>query len=378
MQPDKRKYAALLARKSPPSPLARDCLLAFVFGGAICTAGEGVRMFWLSRGLDTDDTAAATAITMVFLGALLTCLHLYDKLAKHAGAGTIVPITGFANAIVLACHRVQKRGSYPRPRRKAVRHRRAGSRLRHHRERSLRPCAARAEGRRRRMITHAGKRTLTLENRPYLLSHAAAVGKKEGEGPLGSRFDFVTRNDRMGQKSWELAESELQRTAIDLALRKGSLRHCDLDLILAGDLLNQCIGSFLASMHSDVPYLGQYGACSTMAQGLALGGVLVEAGAAARLAVSASSHFCSAERQYRFPLAYGGQRTPTAQWTATAAGAAVLGAEGGSSVRMTHVLFGKMIELGVKDANNMGAAMAPEDVNLDPYIFRHAERCVLH
>lgn len=209
------------------------------------------------------------------------------------------------------------------------------------------------------MITHAGKRTLTLENRPYLLSHAAAVGKKEGEGPLGSRFDFVTRNDRMGQKSWELAESELQRTAIDLALRKGSLRHCDLDLILAGDLLNQCIGSFLASMHSDVPYLGQYGACSTMAQGLALGGVLVEAGAAARLAVSASSHFCSAERQYRFPLAYGGQRTPTAQWTATAAGAAVLGAEGGSSVRMTHVLFGKMIELGVKDANNMGAAMAP-------------------
>ena len=209
------------------------------------------------------------------------------------------------------------------------------------------------------MIAHAGKRTLALENRPYLLSHAAAVGKKEGEGPLGSRFDFVTRNDRMGQKSWELAESELQRTAIDLALRKGSLRHCDLDLILAGDLLNQCIGSFLASMHSDVPYLGQYGACSTMAQGLALGGVLVEAGAAARLAVSASSHFCSAERQYRFPLAYGGQRTPTAQWTATAAGAAVLGAEGGSSVRMTHVLFGKMIELGVKDANNMGAAMAP-------------------
>ena len=209
------------------------------------------------------------------------------------------------------------------------------------------------------MIAHAGKRTLTLENRPYLLSHAAADGKKEGEGPLGSRFDFVTRNDRMGQKSWELAESELQRTAIDLALRKGSLRHCDLDLILAGDLLNQCIGSFLASMHSDVPYLGQYGACSTMAQGLALGGVLVEAGAAARLAVSASSHFCSAERQYRFPLAYGGQRTPTAQWTATAAGAAVLGAEGGSSVRMTHVLFGKMIELGVKDANNMGAAMAP-------------------
>lgn len=100
MEPDKRKYAALLARKSPPSPLLRDCVMAFLFGGGICTVGEGVRIFWLSRGLDTNDTAAATAITMVFFGALLTCLHLYDKLAKHAGAGTIVPITGFANAIV--------------------------------------------------------------------------------------------------------------------------------------------------------------------------------------------------------------------------------------------------------------------------------------
>ena len=209
------------------------------------------------------------------------------------------------------------------------------------------------------MIKRIGKRTLALENRPYLLGHAAAVGKKEGEGPLGERFDYVAKNDRMGQHSWELAESELQKTAIRLALRKATLPERSLDLILAGDLLNQCIGSFLASMHADVPYLGQYGACSTMAQGLALGGVLVEAGAAARLSVSASSHFCSAERQYRFPLAYGGQRTPTAQWTATAAGAAVLGAEGASDVCLTHVLFGKMVELGVKDANNMGAAMAP-------------------
>ena len=143
-------------------------------------------------------------------------------------------------------------------------------------------------------------------------------------------------------------------------------------MILAGDLLNQCIGSFLASVGSDVPYLGQYGACSTMAQGLALGGCLVEGGAARRLLAAASSHFCSAERQYRFPLAYGGQRTPTAQWTATAAGAAVLSAadpRGGSSgIRVTHALFGRMVEMGVKDANNMGAAMAPEDVILDPYI----------
>lgn len=215
------------------------------------------------------------------------------------------------------------------------------------------------------MIKRIGKRTLALENRPYLLGHAAAVGKKEGEGPLGERFDYVAKNDRMGQRSWELAESELQKTAIRLALRKATLPERSLDLILAGDLLNQCIGSFLASMHANVPYLGQYGACSTMAQDLALGGCLVESGAADRLLAAASSHFCSAERQYRFPLAYGGQRTPTAQWTATAAGAAVLGSEpvpNGAEpcdVRVTHVLFGRMVEMGVTDAANMGAAMAP-------------------
>ena len=209
------------------------------------------------------------------------------------------------------------------------------------------------------MIRRIGQRTLQLENRPFLLAHAAAVGKKEGEGPLGAQFDFVTEDDRMGQKSWKLAESELQKTAIETALNKAGLQKGDLDMILAGDLLNQCIGSFLASMQSDVPYLGQYGACSTMAQGLALGACLVEGGAARRLVASASSHFCSAERQYRFPLAYGGQRTPTAQWTATAAGAAVLGGQGSGHIRITHALFGKMVEMGVKDANNMGAAMAP-------------------
>ena len=222
-----------------------------------------------------------------------------------------------------------------------------------------------------------GRQTVQFSTPPVIRAAASVVGRKEGEGPLRDRFDSVSQDTYFGEKSWEQAESAMLRQCFARVCRKAALAPETLDYVLSGDLLNQCIGSFLASMHSDVPYLGQYGACSTMAQGLALGGVLVEAGAAARLAVSASSHFCSAERQYRFPLAYGGQRTPTAQWTATAAGAAVLGAEGGSSVRMTHVLFGKMIELGVKDANNMGAAMAPEDVNLDPYIFRCAERCVL-
>ena len=209
------------------------------------------------------------------------------------------------------------------------------------------------------MIKRIGKRTLALENRPYLLGHAAAVGKKEGEGPLGERFDYVAKNDRMGQRSWELAESELQKTAIRLALRKATLPERSLDLILAGDLLNQCIGSFLASMHANVPYLGQYGACSTMAQGLALGGCLVESGAADRLLAAASSHFCSAERQYRTPLEYGAKRTPTAQWTATAAGACLLRGPGQGGVQILSATFGRVQDYGVTDINNMGAAMAP-------------------
>ena len=219
--------------------------------------------------------------------------------------------------------------------------------------------------------------------KPSVIAYAAVVGKAENEGPYGGEFDEVVEDNKAGSDTWEQAESLFQQRAVGHVLRKSGLEPDRIDLMIAGDLLNQCIGSFLASMHANVPYLGQYGACSTMAQGLALGGCLVESGAADRLLAAASSHFCSAERQYRFPLAYGGQRTPTAQWTATAAGAAVLGSEpvpNGAEpcdVRVTHVLFGKMVEMGVKDAANMGAAMAPEDVNLDPYIFRCAERCVL-
>lgn len=209
------------------------------------------------------------------------------------------------------------------------------------------------------MIHRIGTRTLCFDKSPSILSHAAAVGKKEGKGPLGTQFDWVTEDDRLGEKSWELAESHLQKSAIDLAVKKAGIQKADLDFILAGDLLNQCIGSSIASVNSGVPYLGLYGACSTMALGLALGACLVESGAARKLLTAASSHFCSAERQYRFPLAYGGQRTPTAQWTATAAGALILSDKSSGRLRVTHACFGRMVEMGVKDANNMGAAMAP-------------------
>lgn len=208
------------------------------------------------------------------------------------------------------------------------------------------------------MAKRQGCRTVSFDHPVYVSAHAAIVGQKEGEGPLQGTFDMVSGDTHFGQKTWELAESRMQRIAIETAAGKAGLNLSDLDFILAGDLLNQCIGSSMASVSSNIPFIGLYGACSTMAEGLAVGACLIDGGAARRLCAAASSHFCAAERQYRFPLAYGGQRTPTAQWTATAAGAAVLTHER-TPVRLTHALFGQMVDLDVTDANNMGAAMAP-------------------
>ena len=208
------------------------------------------------------------------------------------------------------------------------------------------------------MAKRLGQRTIALDCPVYLTSHAAVVGQKEGEGPLQGSFDLVSDDAHFGEKTWELAEARMQRTAIDTAVTKANLQLSHLDFLLAGDLLNQCIGSSMASVTSNIPFIGLYGACSTMAEGLAVGSCLVDGGAARTLCAAASSHFCAAERQYRFPLAYGGQRTPTAQWTATAAGAVVLTNQP-AHIRVSHVTFGQMVDLDVTDANNMGAAMAP-------------------
>lgn len=208
------------------------------------------------------------------------------------------------------------------------------------------------------MAQRIGQRTVRFDHPPGILGYASVVGTKEASGPLRGTFDVVGEDSHFGQKTWELAESQMQKTALETAAQKAGVSLGGLDMILAGDLLNQCIGSAFASVQSNVPYLGLYGACSTMAEGLAVGACLVDGGCANRLAAAASSHFCSAERQYRFPLAYGGQRSPTAQWTATASGAVVLD-RAAKDLCITHAVIGQMVDLGVKDANNMGAAMAP-------------------
>lgn len=200
---------------------------------------------------------------------------------------------------------------------------------------------------------------------PAVVSTAAVVGKKEGEGPLGKRFDAVFTDTTLGEKTWEKAESRLQVEALQRALTKGSLTPGQIDLLVAGDLLNQCIGTSFGMRDLGIPFLGLYGACSTMAEGLVLASLFTDQGLAEYACAVTSSHFCAAERQFRYPLEYGGVRPPTAQWTVTGAGAAILAGaghlprDGSPAVRVKGVAIGRIRDLGVPDINNMGAAMAP-------------------
>ena len=211
-----------------------------------------------------------------------------------------------------------------------------------------------------------GNRLIMFENKPSIISSAGVVGPKEAEGPLKDDFDKCFEDSLMGQDSWEKAESILQKTAVEIALKKANLKNKDIDVIFAGDLLNQCIASSFGLMGFERSFVGVYGACSTMALSLINAGVYVDSGAANKAVAVTSSHFCAAERQYRFPLEYGGVRPPTSQWTVTGSGAVIVGREKGK-IYLKNFLLGKMVDCGVKDANNMGAAMAPDDVKIRPY-----------
>lgn len=197
---------------------------------------------------------------------------------------------------------------------------------------------------------------------PSFISSAAVCGKKEKEGPLGNIFDFHDSSDKFGQDTWEQAESEMQRTAMNIALSKAKLAVDDIDAVFAGDLINQCTGSSFGLLDFDLPYFGLYGACSTAAEGLILSALAYNSGVGYnRIGVTVSSHNCSAERQFRFPLEYGGQRPPTAQWTVTAGASFIIG--DGSGAYITEALPGRSIDGGITDANNMGAAMAPAAID---------------
>ncbi len=208
------------------------------------------------------------------------------------------------------------------------------------------------------MAKRIGKYTLLMDHKPAIINFAAVCGKKEFEGPLGQSFDRVFQDTTLGEKSFEKAESKLQLEAVTIALKKANIDTTEINYIFAGDLLNQCISSTFGLMSLSIPFVGQYGACSTMAQTLSMASIMVETKCASKCIAVTSSHFCSAERQFRFPLEYGGQRTPTAQWTVTGSGAIIVG-ENNNAPFVNAITLGKIIDLGIKDINNMGAAMAP-------------------
>ena len=208
------------------------------------------------------------------------------------------------------------------------------------------------------MTKRLGGQSYKISSPVSFRSTAAVVGRREGEGPLKHCFDRISEDSYFGEETWEKAETRMLADCFSLACDKAKLSPADIDLALAGDLLNQCVSSAFAMKDTAIPYLGLYGACSTIVEAAALGAMLIDGGGADTVCAMTGSHFCAAERQYRFPLEYGGQRTPSSQWTATGAGAAIL-TNGGDAPYIRTVTVGRIVDAGITDANSMGAAMAP-------------------
>jgi len=207
-----------------------------------------------------------------------------------------------------------------------------------------------------------GRQSFLLEDPPIITTWASIAGKKEVEGPLSHTFDIKCRDTYFGQKTWEQAEKHMQQLVLNKLISKAGISQEEVGLVFSGDLLNQCIGSSFSLRNTGIPHLGLYGACSTMAECLLMASMAVGGGFSDQVVAMTSSHFASSERQYRFPLGYGGQRTPTSQWTVTGSGAALVCSQG-TGPKITACTIGAVTDLGIKDANNMGAAMAPAAYN---------------
>ncbi|MFI3230111.1 MAG: stage V sporulation protein AD [bacterium] len=228
------------------------------------------------------------------------------------------------------------------------------------------------------MGIHVGAQSAKFEKDIFIIETASTVGSKEGEGPLKDYFDVILDDASFGEESWEKAETKMVSTNIELLINKSSLEMANIDYIYAGDLLNQNAGSSFAVREFNRPFFGIFGACSTFGEGLSLGSINIESGIGSNIIVGASSHFCTAEKQFRFPLGLGTQRPPTSTWTVTGASAVILSSSNinNNNIKIKGITTGKIVDYGIKDANNMGSAMAPaaadvmicnfKDFNIDP------------
>lgn len=207
-----------------------------------------------------------------------------------------------------------------------------------------------------------GKQTFKLSNPVSIKETASIVGPKESNGPLAKYFDKCIEDEFYGESSWEKAESKFIKSATEMLITKSGISNKDIDFCFAGDLLNQCISSCFGLRETNIPFFGIFGACSTFVESLILGAISIDGNFAKNVLCAVSSHFCSAEKQFRFPLELGNQRPPTSQWTVTGSGACILSKEG-TGPYITHVTPGKIIDMGIKDVNNMGSAMAPAAID---------------
>ena len=207
-----------------------------------------------------------------------------------------------------------------------------------------------------------GKQTIKFDNHITVLETASIVGPKEANGPMAKYFDKCLDDEFWGEKTWEKAESKIIRETVNSNIIKAGIPASSIDYCFAGDLLNQCISSSFGLREINIPYFGIFGACSTFVEGMHLASVFIDGGGAQNIIVGASSHFCSAEKQFRFPLELGNQRPPTSQWTVTGSGSTILSKEGNGPY-VTCITTGKIVDMGIKDSNNMGAAMAPAFVD---------------
>jgi stage V sporulation protein AD len=201
-------------------------------------------------------------------------------------------------------------------------------------------------------LNKLGKQTIHFDSPPTITEVASIVGPKEAQGPLAKYFDKCLEDEFWGEKTWEKAESKIIKETVNTVIAKSGISHSDIDFCFAGDLLNQCISSSFGLREINIPFFGVFGACSTFVESMCLGSVFIEAGIAQNVLCATSSHFCSAEKQFRFPLELGNQRPPTSQWTVTGSGSAIL-SNNGNGPFITHITPGKIVDMGIKDANNM-------------------------
>ena len=207
-----------------------------------------------------------------------------------------------------------------------------------------------------------GSQTIKFDNPITILDTACIVGPKEADGPLAKYSDKCLEDEFWGEKTWEKAESKIIKETVNLSIIKSKIPVDQIDYCFAGDLLNQCISSSFGLRDLTIPFFGIFGACSTFVEALSLGSVFIDGNGASNILCSASSHFCSAEKQFRFPLELGNQRPPSSQWTVTGSGSATI-SKTGQGPFITSITTGKIVDMGIKDANNMGAAMAPAFVD---------------